>query len=134
MKTDLATTNTVFRAFADETRLRLLNLLVRGEVCVCDLCTVLGVLQPSISRHLGYLKRAGLVAERRRGKWKYYSVTKKPTGLHRTLLRCVRTCLKDVDLLRADLSRLEELQRGVGRCEVRSDSTKRRCSSQKRGD
>ena len=129
VKTDLSTTNTVFRAFAHQTRLRLLNLLLRGEVCVCDLCTVLGVLQPSISRHLGYLKRAGLVTERRRGKWKYYSVIKTPTGLHRTLLRCVRTCFKDVDLLRADLSRLEKLQRGVGRCEVRDDRRKRRCSS-----
>ena len=61
MTVTLATTPDLFRAFADPTRLRILNLLVEGEVCVCDLCGVLGEIQPKISRHLAYLRRAGLV-------------------------------------------------------------------------
>ncbi len=115
MKARFVDTDTLFRAFANGTRLRLLNLLLRGEVCVCDLCTVLGVLQPSVSRHLAYLNRAGLVTVRQRGKWKYYAVRSKPTGVHRTLLNCVRTCLGDIDLLRADRMKLREL-RSRGKC------------------
>lgn len=131
---ELTTTNTLFRAFADETRLRLLNLLLRGEVCVCDLCEVLGVLQPSISRHLAYLNRAGLVTVRRSGKWKYYAVTKKPTGLPKTLLHCVQTCLRDIDLLQSDLARLQALLREEGRCETRSRPRGNRSPSSKKGN
>lgn len=79
----------LFRAFADETRLRLLQLLSKGELCVCDLTTVLKAPQPKISRHLGYLKRAGLVLDRRQGKWKHYSLTKPRTAFHLALLSCL---------------------------------------------
>ncbi len=108
MEATLATTNTLFRAFADETRLRLLNLLLEREVCVCHLCTALDVPQPNVSRHLAYLRRAGLVTARQEGRWMYYAAPKQPTGLHRTLLECVGTCLRDIDILRGDLARLEE--------------------------
>ncbi len=74
MTPTLCTANTVFRAFADSTRLRLLNLLSEGELCVCELVELLGMVQPKISRHLAYLRRAGLVAVRQEGKWKYYSL------------------------------------------------------------
>jgi len=110
MKTDLQSTNTVFRAFADETRLRLLNLILEGELCVCDLCDVLDEIQPKISRHLAYLRRAGLVTARQEGKWMYYSIPKRPAGLHRTLLNCVRSCLREIDVLQEDLARLEEVR------------------------
>jgi len=65
----------LFRALADRTRLRLLNLLAAGEVCVCFFVEVLGESQPKISRHLAYLRRAGVVAARREGKWMHYRVT-----------------------------------------------------------
>ena len=110
MKTTLSSTHSVFRAFADETRLRLLNLLLEGEVCVCDLCEVLEEIQPKISRHLAYLRRAGLVSVRQVGKWKYYAIPKRPSGLHRKLLNCIRSCLRELDLLQKDLSRLQEVQ------------------------
>jgi ArsR family transcriptional regulator, arsenate/arsenite/antimonite-responsive transcriptional repressor len=61
-----------FRTLADPTRLRLLNLLSEGEVCVCFLCDALGEIQPKVSRHLAYLRRAGLVTARREGKWMHY--------------------------------------------------------------
>ena len=65
-----------FAALADRTRLRLLNLLRGGEVCVCFFAGTLGTNNPKISRHLSYLKRAGLVTGRRDGKWVHYSLTK----------------------------------------------------------
>jgi ArsR family transcriptional regulator len=65
----------LFRALADRTRLRLLNLLAAGEVCVCFFVEVLGTNQPKISRHLAYLRRAGVVAARREGKWMHYRIS-----------------------------------------------------------
>lgn len=62
----------LFMALADRTRLRLLNLMRGGEVCVCYLVEVLGESQPKISRHLAFLRRAGLVSARREGKWMHY--------------------------------------------------------------
>jgi ArsR family transcriptional regulator, arsenate/arsenite/antimonite-responsive transcriptional repressor len=64
----------LFKALADRTRLRLLNLMGEGEVCVCFFVEVLGTNQPKISRHLAYLRRAGVVAARRDGKWMHYRV------------------------------------------------------------
>jgi ArsR family transcriptional regulator len=64
----------LFRALADRTRLRLLNLLGDDEVCVCFLVEVLGAPQPKISRHLAYLRRAGVVAARRQGSWMHYRI------------------------------------------------------------
>ncbi len=66
---------TLFAALSDRTRLRLLNLMADGEVCVCFFIDVLDQPQPTISRHLAYLRKAGLVADRRDGKWIHYSVT-----------------------------------------------------------
>jgi ArsR family transcriptional regulator len=65
----------LFKALADRTRLRLLNLMAAGEVCVCFFVEVLGTNQPKISRHLAYLRRAGVVAARREGKWMHYRVS-----------------------------------------------------------
>jgi ArsR family transcriptional regulator len=66
----------LFSALADPTRLRLLNLLQCGEVCVCYFVEILGETQPKISRHLAYLRRAGVVRARRDGKWIHYSLNK----------------------------------------------------------
>lgn len=68
----------LFAALADRTRLRLLNLMRDGEVCVCFFAEALGTNNPKISRHLSYLKRTGLVSARRDGKWVHYSI-QKPT-------------------------------------------------------
>jgi ArsR family transcriptional regulator len=103
----------LFRAFADVTRLRLLNLLLEGELCVCDLCDVLDEIQPKVSRHLAYLRRAGLLRVRTRGKWKYYAVARHPKDLERKLLNCVKSCLREVDVLQDDLRRLREISPGA---------------------
>ena len=65
----------LFQALGDRTRLRLLNLMASGEVCVCFFVEVLGEPQPKISRHLAYLRGAGLVEARRDAKWMNYRVT-----------------------------------------------------------
>ena len=65
-----------FSALADRTRLRLLNLMRDGEVCVCFFAETIGTNNPKISRHLAYLKRAGLVTGRRDGKWMHYQISK----------------------------------------------------------
>jgi ArsR family transcriptional regulator, arsenate/arsenite/antimonite-responsive transcriptional repressor len=114
MMAALAATNVLFRAFADETRLRLLNLLLDGETCVCHLCDVLKKPQPTVSRHLAYLRRAGLVNVRQEGRWKHYAVIRKPSALHKTLLMCVRDCLRQIDVLRKDLVQLGEIRRQCG--------------------
>jgi ArsR family transcriptional regulator len=64
----------LFAALADTTRLRLLNLMAGREVCVCYFVEILGQSQPKISRHLAYLRKAGIVAARREGKWMHYSI------------------------------------------------------------
>jgi ArsR family transcriptional regulator len=67
---------TLFAALADRTRLRVLNLLGCGEVCVCYFVEILGESQPKVSRHLAYLRRAGVVHARRDGKWIHYSIAR----------------------------------------------------------
>ena len=66
----------MFRAFSDPTRLRILNLLLRGELCVCEIVNTLKVPQPMASRHLAYLKKSGLVEARRDGLWMHYRLAK----------------------------------------------------------
>jgi ArsR family transcriptional regulator len=101
----------LFGAFANPTRLRILNLLQEAkEICVCDLCEVLGEPQPKVSRHLAILRSTGLVEVRSEGKWKFYGLAQPATPLHRTLVRCVRSCLAELDDLAADRERLTALE------------------------
>jgi ArsR family transcriptional regulator, arsenate/arsenite/antimonite-responsive transcriptional repressor len=72
MDRQLASLETIFKALADTTRLRILGLLLAGEVCVCDIHDSLGLPQPKVSRHLAYLRRAGLVDARKEGLWVHY--------------------------------------------------------------
>ena len=80
----------LFRALSDPTRLRLLQRLRGGELCVCDLMAALRIPQAKTSRHLGYLKKAGLVAARKEGLWSYYRLTRPRDPLHRKALECLR--------------------------------------------
>jgi ArsR family transcriptional regulator len=106
----------LFRALADATRLRILNLLlVQKEICVCELCELLGEIQPKISRHLATLRRADLVQVRREGKWKYYSLAGGASPLQRALLRSVRSCVEERDVFEEDRERLRALEPGL-RC------------------
>lgn len=94
--------NLMFRAFSDRTRLRILHLLLRGELCVCDIVGVIRVPQPRASRHLAYLRRARLITKRKQGLWAYYKLTPAKSAFHRSLLRCLRKCFRDVPELAHD--------------------------------
>jgi len=98
----------VFRALSDRTRLRILNLLRGGEICVCDLVDVLDVPQPTASRHLAYLRRAGLVQARKDGLWHWYRLSRGKTGFHRKLLDCLATCESVEPALEVDRKRLRK--------------------------
>jgi ArsR family transcriptional regulator len=65
---------TIFKALSDETRMRILKLLEQGELCVCDIVASLDMIQPKISFHLGVLKEAGLIKDRKQGKWIHYTL------------------------------------------------------------
>jgi len=96
----------LFAALADRTRLRLLNLMNGKEVCVCYFVEILGQSQPKISRHLAYLRRAGIVAARREGKWIHYKiVATKHAGAARILSETLSVLSED-KTMQADLSRL----------------------------
>lgn len=99
----------VFSAFADQTRLRILNLLCAGELCVCDICEVLGESQPKVSRHLAVLREVGLVRVRCEGKWKFYAIADAGPPLQAKLLACVDSCLSEIDVLAGDLKRLHSI-------------------------
>ena len=107
---------TLFRALADRTRLRILHLLRNGELCVCDLMGVLRVPQAKTSRHLGYLRRAGLVTAREDGLWSYYSLAPATETLHRKLLECLAACASEIPEIDADRRRAEKLKKGSGCC------------------
>ena len=106
----------LFRAYADPVRLRLLHALRGGELCVCDLMAIVDLPQATVSRHLSYLRRAGLLDCRRAGAWSYYTLTTPVTRLHRLLVQCLDACGADVPELRADRVRAARLRRQKGRC------------------
>lgn len=112
----LLNVNLLFRAFSDRTRLRILHLLRGGEVCVGDLVKVLRVPQPTASRHLAYLRRAGLVRTRKQGLWTYYSLAPVRGEFHRSLLDCLGTCFREIPELEADARRYARIQKAGGCC------------------
>jgi ArsR family transcriptional regulator len=88
-------------------RLRLLNLLSDDrEVCVCHLHEALGLPQPTVSRHLAYLRKAGVVSGRKEGLWVHYRLARSKSGLARILLGCLGSCLGDPAVFDDDLKRL----------------------------
>lgn len=102
----MARLDEVLSAAGEPTRVRLLNLLRRGSICVCDLVAVLELPQPTVSRHLAALRHAGLVSDSRRGPRVFYSLVRPGTPLMKALLKLLSTAAKDEPLLRSDLARL----------------------------
>lgn len=99
----------VCQALSDETRLRILNLLGRRELCVCDLMAALKITQSKASRHLSYLKNAGLVQDRREGLWIHYSLCRGNNRFHRALLGEIKTNLNKTETGKKDLAKLKGL-------------------------
>ncbi|MER3524865.1 MAG: ArsR family transcriptional regulator [Ignavibacteria bacterium] len=85
----------IFKALADEARLRILNLIFRtGELCVCDIEAITGFTQTKTSRHLAYLRNAGLVDTRQQGLWVLYSLARPKNPEHEKLIGCLKTLLE----------------------------------------
>lgn len=95
-----------FQALADQTRLRLLNLMGDQEICVCYFVEILNQPQPKISRHLAYLRNAGIVATRREGKWMHYRIIAPPNQGAAQILQQTLASLQRDKSMQADLSRL----------------------------
>jgi ArsR family transcriptional regulator len=97
---------TLFAALADPTRLRLLNLMDGREVCVCYFVEILKQGQPKISRHLAYLRKAGIVEARRDGKWMHYRIERPDDARAVSILDATLQSLKGDKDMQADLARL----------------------------
>lgn len=95
-----------FQALGDRTRLRLLNLMDDREICVCYFVAILGQPQPKISRHLAYLRNAGIVTARREGKWMHYRIVMPPDAGAARILKQILAWLKDDKSMQSDRSRL----------------------------
>lgn len=108
--------DSMFRAFSDRTRLRILHLLQGGELCVGDIVGILQTPQPRVSRHLAYLRKSNLVVARRSGLWCHYSLTPAQTPFHRKLLECLDKCFGDVPEIQADDRRARKIRRSGGCC------------------
>ncbi|CAN5721876.1 hypothetical protein BH20ACI3_BH20ACI3_12230 [soil metagenome] len=99
----------LFKALADRTRLRLINLMGDDEVCVCFFVEVMKLNQPKISRHLAYLRRAGVVAARREGKWMHYRLVEPPDPRAANIFREVRAALATDAGMKRDRVRLAQI-------------------------
>ena len=108
MAKQLSDLETLFKALADATRLRILGLLLTGEVCVCHIHQSLKISQPKASRHLAYLRRAGLVTTRREGLWVHYKLAEPTDPIVATIQQAVTHALGHVDAVKKDAQRLQK--------------------------
>jgi ArsR family transcriptional regulator len=99
----------LFKALADRTRLRLISLIGDTEVCVCFFVVILKISQPKISRHLAYLRRAGVVSARREGKWMHYRLAEPPDQHAARIFREVRASLTEHPEFQRDRDRLAQV-------------------------
>jgi ArsR family transcriptional regulator len=114
----------VFKALADKTRLRILALLGNNEVCVCHLHDSLGLPQPTVSRHLAYLRRSGLVAARRDGVWMHYQVSQSLDPLIRGIVSAAVDALQQLPATTQDR---RQFQRSFGQLYVLGTATGGAC-------
>lgn len=98
----------MFRALADRTRLRVLNLIGEQELCVCYFVVILGMSQPKVSRHLAYLRNAGVVSSRRDGKWMHYRLIQPANEAGARILHDVLAWMKQDPEMQRDRSRLND--------------------------
>ncbi|NWF97365.1 MAG: metalloregulator ArsR/SmtB family transcription factor [Nitrospirae bacterium] len=96
----------IFRALSDETRLRILKLLEKGELCVCDIVAALDIIQPKVSFHLSILKEAGLIKDRKQGKWVHYKIDDSDFFRRFLLLSALERISEE--LVKEDIIRLKE--------------------------
>jgi ArsR family transcriptional regulator, arsenate/arsenite/antimonite-responsive transcriptional repressor len=96
----------VFKALSEETRLRIVKLLEHGELCVCDIVAALDMIQPKVSFHLAVLKEAGLIKDRKQGKWTHYSIA--DTDMFRRILLLSTLERISAETVSEDMRRLKD--------------------------
>jgi len=95
-RTTIEDLDEIFKGFADPTRIRILSVLAAGELCVCDIVDILRLPQPTVSRHLAYLRRMRLVEATRELKFAHYRLAESEHSVHQNLINCVRTCFRGI--------------------------------------
>ena len=113
---DVRPTSGLLKALADDTRLRMVALLSRGELCVCHIASALDVSQPSASQHLTVLRHAGVVDCRRQGSWIYYRMCDEQDPVRARILRAILDGFANLDAAVGDQRRLTARKDGVS-CE-----------------
>lgn len=107
----------IYQCLCDETRLRILNLLQGGELCVCHIQEILGAPQVKISKHLAYLRARGLVASRKEANWMIYRLAARPSPELSANLKCLQDCVRESAVFNGDAGRRHKLEAklaGVG--------------------
>jgi ArsR family transcriptional regulator len=99
----------IYECLCDRTRLRLLNVLAQGPLCVCHFQEILGEPQVKISKHLAYLRARGLVGVEREGNWMIYELPAKPSRELKANLACLQDCARENPVFQRDLARLRKL-------------------------
>jgi ArsR family transcriptional regulator len=115
----------IMKLLSDKTRLRILMLLTRRELCVCQIMGVLGISQPLVSRNLKLVSDAGFLDERKEGKLVFYSLNKSLDDLNERMIELLKDTLKGDSILADDLSSLrecEEFQKKTGKCDMKTFS------------
>jgi len=98
----------IFKALSDETRLRIMKLLLKKELCVCEIEAALDLPQSKVSRHLTVLRSVGLVEDRRDGLWIFYSLFKPQNDFERLIVQIIKNAFLDSELVKQDEKRLEK--------------------------
>jgi ArsR family transcriptional regulator len=103
----------IYQCLCDRTRLRMLNLLLHGPLCVCHFQKVLGEPQVKVSKHLAYLKSHGLVVAKREANWRIYSLVAKPTPALQANLACLQDCASVDKIFQRDMEKLNRLLKNL---------------------
>lgn len=103
----------IYECLCDRTRLRILNLLCQGPLCVCHIQEILGEPQVKVSKHLGYLKTHGLVSVKKEANWRIYGLIEKPSKALGSNLACLQDCAGEDKIFRRDLEKLKALRKGL---------------------
>jgi ArsR family transcriptional regulator len=103
----------IYECLCDPTRLRILHLLIGGELCVCDIQDALGEPQVKVSKHLAYLRAHRLVEARRKSNWMIYRLPGRPSPELSANLACLQDCVREEPVFGRDAARLRRLQARV---------------------
>ncbi len=101
----------IYKVFSEEIRLRIIMLLMHGELCVCDLMEIFGETQSKISRHLAYLKHSGFVKSRRAGTWMHYSLKEPLDSLMEAHIAFMKEQFSELPIIQEDVRRMAEVKR-----------------------